>query len=129
MLGGYNIPKTMKTSPATIEFILDQLKAIKNISARKMFGEYALYCEGILIGLVCENTLYIKASEEGRRYIEDPEYGSPYPGAKLAFKITDKIDDDEWLCGLVIVSTKELENSVIIKPGKRTSVKKARKSS
>ena len=59
----------MNTKQETIDYILDQLVAVADVSVRKMFGEYALYCEGKVVGLVCDDTLYVKITEEGKEFV------------------------------------------------------------
>jgi TfoX N-terminal domain len=50
----------MSTSPETIEMLIDSLEALPNVSYRKMFGEYALYCDTKVVALVCDDQLFIK---------------------------------------------------------------------
>lgn len=72
------------------------------ISAKPMFGEYGLYFEGKNFALVCDNTLYIKVTEPGSDVAGRVAKGSPYPGAKPAFKISaSKLSDHDWLVTLV----------------------------
>lgn len=56
----------MSTAQSTVEYILDQLTAIPNVSARKMFGEYALYAGNKVVALVCDNTMFVKITEAGK---------------------------------------------------------------
>ncbi|MDD2346046.1 MAG: TfoX/Sxy family protein [Bacteroidales bacterium] len=91
-----------------IDFILDQIQNAGEISAKKLFGEYALYSNGKLFGLICDNKLFIKPTQGGRAFIGDVVEAPPYTGAKLSFLIEDKIDDIEWLSELVRISVKEL---------------------
>lgn len=91
-----------------IDFILDQIQNAGEISAKKLFGEYVLYSNGKLFGLICDNKLFIKPTQGGRAFIGDVVEAPPYTGAKLSFLIEDKIDDIEWLSELVRISVKEL---------------------
>ena len=50
-----------------------------------MFGEYCLYLNDTPIGLVCDDTLYIKITELGRLLFPNATEGPPYPGAKPHF--------------------------------------------
>ena len=50
----------MATSRSTTEFILDQLSAVPNVRVRKMFGEYALYCDEKVVALICDDQLFVK---------------------------------------------------------------------
>jgi hypothetical protein len=56
----------LATKQSTVDYILDQLVSAGSISARKMFGEYALYCDGKVVGLVCDDTLYVKITDHGK---------------------------------------------------------------
>ncbi len=72
----------MSTQKETVEFILKKLGNSKKFSARAMFGEYALYVDGKVVALVCDDQLYVKilpASQELEAVCEKDE---PYPGAK-----------------------------------------------
>lgn len=73
-----------------------------------MFGEYGIYSDGILFGLICDNKLFIKPTKSGREFIGAVVESPPYPGAKPSFLIEDKIEDGEWLSKLVRISIKEL---------------------
>lgn len=91
-----------------VDFILDQIENAGEIIAKKMFGEYGIYSDGKLFGLICDNKLFIKPTDAGRAYIEDLVEAPPYPGAKLSFLIGDKIEDREWLSELIRISLPEL---------------------
>lgn len=98
----------MRTKASTADFILDQLRSLKNVAVKKMFGEYALYCEGKVVGLICDDQLFLKITEQGKaavggRYRE----GFPYPGAKPAMLI-ENVDDAPWLARLVKLTAEQL---------------------
>ena len=44
----------MSSKQSTVDYILDQLSESGNVRVRKMFGEYALYCDEKVVGLICE---------------------------------------------------------------------------
>jgi len=73
-----------------------------------MFGECGLYFDNKLFGLVCDNKLFIKPTQSGRKYINEVVEASPYPGAKPSFLIEEKLDDREWLRKLVEITVNEL---------------------
>jgi TfoX/Sxy family transcriptional regulator of competence genes len=73
-----------------------------------MFGEYGIYSDGKLFGLICDNKLFIKPTESGRGFIGTIVEAPPYPGAKPSFLIEDKIEDGAWLSELVRLSAREL---------------------
>lgn len=91
-----------------VDFVLDQIKNSGEITAKKMFGEYGIYSDGKLFGLICDNKLFIKPTNSGRKFIGNVVEAPPYEGAKSSFLIEDKIEDSEWLSELVRISLKEL---------------------
>jgi TfoX/Sxy family transcriptional regulator of competence genes len=93
----------MASDQSFIEFIVEQMADAGTISFKKMFGEYALYCDGKVIALVCKNQLFIKETDRGRSFIGEDAIveAPPYPGASLYFLVEDKIDDRQWLSDLV----------------------------
>ena len=107
----------MATSQETIQYLLDQLSGMR-VSARSMFGEYALYCEGRVVALVCDDTLYMKITEPGREFVGDAyREGIAYPGAKPSMEIdADVLDNREWLTELVRMTA---ENVPLPKPKKK----------
>ena len=100
----------MSTKQGTIDYILDQLVSLKNVSTRKMFGEYALYCDSKVVGLICNDTLYIKITEEGKKFVgKYYKEGYAYDGAKVSMQINeDQIEDHEWLSKLVSMTAQNL---------------------
>ena len=91
-----------------VDYILEQIKNSGEITAKKMFGEYGIYSNGILFGLICDNKLFIKPTNSGRKFIGNVVEAPPYEGAKPIFLIEDKIEDCEWLSELVRISLNEL---------------------
>jgi DNA transformation protein and related proteins len=91
-----------------VEYVCDQMSDAGRVTYRKMFGEFAIYCEGKVVALVCDDQLYVKPTPGGRAFIGTPVEAPPYPGAKPSFLIEDRIDDREWLTGLIEVTVREL---------------------
>lgn len=91
-----------------VKFVVDQLESVADISFRKMFGEFALYCNDKIVALICDNQLYIKSTEAGRTFIGKVNETSPYPGAKPAFLLNEQIENKDWLSHLIIITEKEL---------------------
>jgi TfoX/Sxy family transcriptional regulator of competence genes len=100
----------MSTSQSTIDFLLDQLAGLPNVRARKMFGEYALYCDDKVVALVCNNQLFVKITSEGKAFVGDRyEEGRAYPGAKPSMLIgAEELENSERLCELIRVTTDAL---------------------
>ncbi len=99
----------MSTKQSTIDFLLDQFNQHTTVTYRKMFGEYALYCQGKVVALVCEDQLFIKPTVAGRALLQEVDEQPPYPGAKLYYLISgDDWDNDELLGRLFLATAKEL---------------------
>ena len=72
----------MATQKETVEFLLAKLGQPKRFSARAMFGEYALYADGKVVALVCDDLLYVKILPASQGLEPLCERGEPYPGAR-----------------------------------------------
>jgi TfoX/Sxy family transcriptional regulator of competence genes len=98
----------MSSNESFVTFIVDQIEGAGAISYRKMFGEYAIYRDGKVVALVCDNQLFVKRTDAGRAFIGDVVEAPPYPGAKPSFLIEDKLDDREWMSQLIRLTASEL---------------------
>lgn len=79
----------MSTQKETIAFILSKLKPSERFIARPMFGEYGLYADGKIIGLICNDQLFIKILPESVELDEICEKAPPYDGAKDYYLIAE----------------------------------------
>ena len=99
----------MASKHSTVDYILEQIRAAGKVSAKKMFGEYAVYCDGKVVALICDDELFVKPTKAGFAFIGDCSEACPYPGAKPYLLISgEKWDDHEWLTTLIKISSEEL---------------------
>jgi TfoX/Sxy family transcriptional regulator of competence genes len=99
----------MASKQETVDRIVEQMKAAGDVSTRKMFGEYGIYCDGKLVATVCDDQLFVKPSASGRAFIGSVVEASAYPGAKPSFLISPKqYKDLAWLSELIRITTSEL---------------------
>jgi TfoX/Sxy family transcriptional regulator of competence genes len=92
----------MASSQGTVDFLVEQMATAGEVHARKMFGEYAVYCDGKVVALVCDDRLFVKPTEAGRALIDDVVEAPPYLGAKNYLEITgDHWDEADWLGTLI----------------------------
>ncbi|MFA6384170.1 MAG: TfoX/Sxy family protein [Candidatus Omnitrophota bacterium] len=98
----------MSSDLSFVEFIADQMKEAGDITYRKMFGEYAVYCDGKVIALICDDSLYVKVTDAGRAFIGNVVEAPAYPGAKPSFYIEDKFEDREWISDLARITANGL---------------------
>lgn len=95
----------MASRQNTVDFILEQIAEAGLVRAKKMFGEYAIYCDEKVVALVCDDQLFIKPTEAGRAFVGECVEASPYPAAKPHLLISgDQWDDHEWLARLVKIT-------------------------
>jgi TfoX/Sxy family transcriptional regulator of competence genes len=90
----------MACSSDFVQYIADQCSGAGEIAVRKMMGDYCIYCDGILFGLICDNNLFLKVSDAGRVLLKEIILRPPYDGAKDYFYISD-VDDRDYLAGLI----------------------------
>ncbi|MCX6250182.1 MAG: TfoX/Sxy family protein [Bacteroidetes bacterium] len=105
----------MASDKSFVDFIVDQIENAGQITYKKMFGEYALYCEGKVVALVCDNQLFVKPTISGRAFIGNVIEAPPYVGAKTSFLIDDRVEDREWISNLIRITYKELPEQKIKK--------------
>lgn len=108
---------SVSTRQSTVDFLLEQLRAAGAVRARKMFGEYALYCDEKVVALVCDDRLFVKPTEQGRAFLGSVEEAPPYPGSKPFFVIEE---DRDWMTKLVSITALALP----VPKRKKSSVKK-----
>jgi TfoX/Sxy family transcriptional regulator of competence genes len=97
----------MSTSQTTIDHMLDDLSELP-LSARKMFGEYALYLDGKVVALVCDDTLFIKPTKGSLAQFTHPLLAPPYPGAKNYIDATSQLDDVDLVVAALRVAAADL---------------------
>ena len=99
----------MASQQSMVDFIVDQISEAGEVSARKMFGEYGLYCGGKMVALVCDDQLFVKPTAGGRSRLSSVTEASPYPGAKPCFLISaEMLEDHEALTELIKITAREL---------------------
>lgn len=97
----------MASNTDFVQFIADQCGGAGEIVTRKMFGDYGIYCDGKIFGLICDNRFYLKPTEAARALLRLEELRPPYEGAKDYFYIAD-VDDRDYLSELVRVTCRAL---------------------
>jgi TfoX/Sxy family transcriptional regulator of competence genes len=92
-----------------MNYLLDQLAGLPNVTTKKMFGEYCLYLVGKPVALICDDQMYLKPTKVGQSMLQQVIEGIPYPGAKPYLLITaDLWEDRDWLCQLVQATSNAL---------------------
>ena len=102
----------MASNPDFVQYISDQCSGAGEIITRKMFGDYGIYCEGEIFGLIYDNGFYLKPTKTGRKLLRSEDMRPPYDGAKPYFYI----DDRDYISALVKSTCADLSDP---KPKKR----------
>ena len=89
-----------------VEYVCEQMEDVGEIAYRKMFGDYCVYCNKKVIGLICDNQFFVKKTKT-TALLYNLEEGPPYPGAKPHF-IVDFLEDKEMLVKFVLSTYQEL---------------------
>ena len=91
----------MSSSIDYLEYVLDLLSDIENITYKKMMGEYILYCDGIIFGGIYDNRFLIKKTKslENMGFKEE----IPYPSAKPMYlvDIENRVEINELIYKLI----------------------------
>jgi len=114
----------MSTQKSTVEFILEKLEKPKVFAVRAMFGEYALYADGKVVGLVCNDQLYVKILPESKELEDICDKDEAYPGSKPYYVVEEvQLSQITNLAEILINIAKSLPAK---KPKKKKTIKKSR---
>lgn len=97
----------MASSKEYLEFIMEQLSGLEDVSWRAMMGEYIIYYRGKIVGGIYDDRFLVKPVEAARAMMPEAELEQPYEGAKEML-LVDDVDDREFLCELLEAMYDEL---------------------
>ena len=97
----------MASTKAYLDFILDQLSGLDEITYRAMMGEYIIYYRGRIVGGVYDDRFLVKPTKSAAAMMPDAERELPYEGAKEML-LVDDVDDREFLQKLLDAMYEEL---------------------
>ena len=97
----------MASSKEYMEFILEQLSELDDISYRAMMGEYILYYRGKIVGGIYDDRLLVKPTKTAVVMMPNADMELPYEGAKEML-LVDDVDNKEFLRDLLDAMYPEL---------------------
>ena len=97
----------MASNSDFVQYVADQCSGAGEIMVKKMFGDYGIYCNGKIFGLICDNSFFLKPTDVVRPMLRELDLCPPYDGAKDYFRIAD-VDDRDYLSMLVRETCKAL---------------------
>lgn len=97
----------MASSRSYLEYIIDQLSLLEDISYKAMMGEFIIYYRGKIIGGIYDDRFLVKPTRAARAMMSDASLELPYEGAKEML-LVDEVEDREALRDLVEAMYEEL---------------------
>ena len=97
----------MASTKEYLDFVLEQLSGLDEISSRAMMGEFILYYRGKVFGGIYDDRLLVKPVPVAVKMMPDAEMEPPYAGAKKMI-LVDDVDNRQFLCELVKSMWEEL---------------------
>lgn len=98
----------MATNKDFLDYILEQLSPLGNITYRSMMGEYVLYMDGKIAAYICDDRLLVKPTKTALSLLPNAKLEPPYSGAKNMVLI-EEIDNKDFLVDLFNSIFDELE--------------------
>ena len=89
----------MSSSKQYLDFILEQLSSLKNITYRAMMGEYIIYYQGKIVGGIYDDRFLVKPIKSAITMMPNATMELPYKGAKKML-LVDEVDNKEFLLEL-----------------------------
>lgn len=97
----------MASSKAYLDFILEQLSELDDLTYRAMMGEYIIYYRGKIVGGIYDDRLLVKPIKSAISLMPDATYELPYEGAKEML-LVDEVDNKDFLTQLFSAMYEEL---------------------
>lgn len=86
---------TTMTDGAFLEWIIQMLSPLGDVTSRAMMGDWCLYLNGVYFGCVCDGALFLKVFPENRDFLKDCNRQPPYLGAKPLYM--PNLDDEQYV--------------------------------
>ena len=99
--------KIMASSKEFLDFIVDQLSELNEISYRAMMGEYIIYCRDKVIGGIYDDRFLVKPVKAAKIMMPNASMELPYDGAKEMI-LMDNVENSDFLCQLIKAIYEEL---------------------
>ena len=86
----------MASTKEYLDFILEQLSGLDEITYKAMMGEYIIYYRGKIVGGIYDDRFLVKNVKTAREMMPDADLELPYEGAKEML-LVDDVDNKEFL--------------------------------
>ena len=115
----------MTTRQDFVDYIAAQSGLGARLAFRRMFGEYAVYVDGKVVALACDDGLFVKPTPAVEALVPGAPREPPYPGARLYARVDEWLDDPDRLRAL-LVATADAMPAPKAKAPRRPAAKRAR---
>ena len=90
----------MASSKEYLNFILEQLSELNDVSYRAMMGEFIIYYRGKIVGGIYDDRFLVKPTKSAVAMMPNADMELPYDGAKEML-LVDDVDNKEFLTELL----------------------------
>ena len=97
----------MASSKDYLDFVLEQLSSLDDITYKAMMGEFIIYFRGKIVGGIYDDRFLVKPTKSAIELMPEATYELPYEGAKEML-LVDDIDNKDFLVKLLLVMYDEL---------------------
>ena len=97
----------MASTKEYLDFILEQLAGLEEVSYRAMMGEYIIYHRGKIVGGIYDDRFLVKPTKSAKNMMPDADMEVPYEGAKEML-LVDNVDNREFMKSLLEAMYDEL---------------------
>ena len=92
--------KQMASSKEYLDYVMDQLSGLQEVTYKPMMGEYIIYYRGKIIGGIYDDRFLVKPVRAALEMMPDAEMETPYEGAK-AMILVDNVENRSFLTELL----------------------------
>ena len=98
----------MASNQDFVDYVCEQANLAQRLTFKKMFGEYAVYVDLKVVGFICDNQLFVKPTAAGKQWAGNIAEGPPYPGAKLHYLVSERLEDRDFVRQLLLITASEV---------------------
>ena len=84
----------MASRQELVDYITEQMSGAGEVRSRKMFGEYAGYCDEKVVAFICDDRLLMKLTPASLEILPDASHEDAYPGSKPYIRVSEDLFDD-----------------------------------
>ena len=110
----------MASSKEYLDFMLEQLSGLDEISYRTMMGEYIIYYRSKIVGGIYDDRFLVKPTKSAVAMMPDADTELPYEGAKEML-LVDNVENRDFLRDLLEAMYEELPAGKSKRPSRRSS--------